>query len=62
MEAVLQRSYRRMTTDELGKVSTLMSEMFLEMIGADPEQGAIIRGAEISKEFDIFVYGPQDVG
>ena len=30
------------------------------MIGADPDQGAIIRKAEISKKFDILVYGPND--
>ena len=30
------------------------------MIGADPEQGAIIRRAEISQDFDIIVYGPND--
>ena len=37
-----------------------MNGIFLEMIGADPEQGAIIRRAEISREFDIIVYGPND--
>jgi DNA sulfur modification protein DndD len=37
-----------------------MNSIFLEMIGADPEQGAIIRRAEISPEFDIIVYGPND--
>jgi len=37
-----------------------MNSIFLEMIGADPEQGAIIRRAEISREFDIIVYGPNN--
>jgi DNA sulfur modification protein DndD len=37
-----------------------MNRIFLEMIGADPEQGAIICRAEISPEFDIKVYGPND--
>ncbi|MYE88913.1 hypothetical protein F4X33_07970 [Candidatus Poribacteria bacterium] len=37
-----------------------MNSIFLEMIGADPEQGAIIRQAEINKDFDIVVYGPND--
>jgi DNA sulfur modification protein DndD len=32
----------------------------MEMIGADPEQGAIIRRAEISPDFDILVFGPND--
>jgi DNA sulfur modification protein DndD len=37
-----------------------MNSIFLEMIGSDPEQGAIIRRAEISREFDIIVYGPNN--
>lgn len=36
-----------------------MNAFFLEMIGSDQEQGAIIRKAEISPEFDILVYGPR---
>lgn len=57
---VLQSAYERITNEELQKVSELMNNIFLEMIGADPEQGAIIRSAEISREFDIIVYGPND--
>ena len=57
---VLQRAYDRITKEELKKVSHLMNSVFLEMIGADPQQGAIIRQAEISPEFDIIVYGPED--
>ncbi len=56
---VLNSSYDRITNEELAKVSELMNEIFLEMIGADPEQNAIIRRAEISHEFDIIVYGPK---
>ena len=37
-----------------------MNSIFLEMIGADPEQGAIINRAEISQTFDIIVFGPND--
>jgi DNA sulfur modification protein DndD len=37
-----------------------MNEIFIEMIGADPEQGSIIKRSEISKDFDIIVYGPKD--
>jgi DNA sulfur modification protein DndD len=55
---VLQGSYECITTEELGQVSALMNEIFIEMIGADPEQGSIIKHAEISNEFDIIVYGP----
>lgn len=55
---VFQNAYGRITTEELSKVSELMNSIFIEMIGADPEQGSIIRKAEISEEFDIVVYGP----
>ena len=57
---VLQSAYTRITNEELKKVSDLMNSIFLEMIGADPEQGAIIRRTEINPEFDIVVYGPND--
>ena len=57
---VLQNAYGRITNEELDKVSELMNSIFLEMIGADPEQGAIIQRAEISREFDIIVYGPNN--
>ena len=46
-----------MAKEELAKVSKLMDKFFLEMIGADPEQGSIIRKAVISERFDILVYG-----
>lgn len=57
---VLQGTYEQITNAELLKVSNLMNSIFLEMIGADPKQGAIIRRAEISREFDIIVYGPDE--
>ena len=60
VESVLKNSYDRITNEELAKVSDLMNTFFLEMIGSDPEQGAIIQRAEISPEFDILVYGPTD--
>ena len=60
IEQILRNSYDRITNEELNKVSTLMNKLFLGMIGADPEQGAIIRKAEISKDFDILVYGPDN--
>lgn len=57
IERVLRNSYDRITNEELAKVSELMNAIFLEMIGADSEQGSIIRKAKISKDFDIVVYG-----
>lgn len=60
IQAVLERAYQRITSEELAKVSALMNSLFMEMIGADPEQGAIIKRAEINADFDILVYGPND--
>ncbi len=60
VKQVLENSYNRITNEELAKVSERMNAIFLEMIGADPEQNAIIQKAEISKEFDILVYGPDN--
>jgi len=57
---VLENTHRQITHHELQKVSHLMNNIFLEMIGSDPEQGAIIRHAEISRKFDILVYGPKN--
>ncbi len=60
IERVLKGAYERITNEELTKVSQLMNQIFLEMIGADPEQGAIIQEAEINSNFDIVVYGPNN--
>ncbi len=57
---VLQNAYDQITTTELQKVSELMNQNFIEMIGADPEQKAIINRAVINESFDIIVYGPND--
>ena len=43
IEDVLKNAYQRIQTDEIDKVSTRMNELFIDMIGADPEQGAIIK-------------------
>lgn len=58
VQKVLENAYKQITDEELQKVSDLMNRIFLEMIGADPEQGSIIQHAKISPEFDIIVYGP----
>ena len=57
IQGVLENTYQRLTTEELGKVSDAMNAIFLEMIGADPQQNAIIREARISQDFEILVYG-----
>lgn len=56
---IFERALERLKSDELERVSVLMNEIFLEMIGADAQQNAIIRQASISKEFDILVHGPE---
>ena len=58
VEGVLTSAHRRMVEEELVKVSEAMNAVFLEMIGSDPEQHAIIREAKISTDFDIVVSGP----
>ncbi len=60
VKQILERSYDRVTKEELKKVSDHMNKVFLEMIGADPDQRAIIQSTEISGDFDILVYGPHD--
>lgn len=60
IDQILKNSYNQITNEELQKVSRLMNTLFLEMIGADAEQGAIIQKAEISDKFDILVYGPNE--
>lgn len=60
IERVLRNSYERLTNEELQKVSELMNSIFLEMIGVDTEQNAIIRKADIDQNFDIVVHGPND--
>lgn len=55
---VLKNAHERLTNEELDKVSKLMNHNFLEMIGADSQQKAIIQRAEINRKFDIIVYGP----
>ena len=49
IEDVLKNAYKRIQTEELDKVSTRMNQLFIDMIGADPEQGAIIKRAEVSR-------------
>lgn len=57
IEKVLLNTITRLMDDELSDVSEMMNNLFLKMIGADPEQRAIIQKAEISKDFDILVFG-----
>ena len=53
---VLENAYKRITVEELAKVSCRMDNLFLKMVVADPAEGSDIRRAEISEDFDIRVY------
>ena len=57
---ILESARKQIENEELQKVSDQMNSIFIEMIGADPEQGAIIQRAEIDRKFNILVYGPDD--
>ena len=61
IEQILENSYNLITNEELTKVSELMNKLFFEMIRAKPGQGAIIQRVEVSEDFDIQVYGPNDL-
>lgn len=61
IQQILETSYDLITNEELTKVSKLMNKFFLEMIRANPDQGAIIQRAEISDDFDISAYGLNNV-
>ena len=60
IKSALSNAYDRITKEELAKVSSCMNDLFLEMIGADSEQASTVRRAEVSPEYDILVYGPND--
>lgn len=60
LEKLLQLSLDQIKDIELSKVSDLMNSIFLEMIGATPDeenQSGIIRRAEINDDFIIVVHG-----
>ena len=61
IQQILENSYNLITNEELTKVSKSMNKFFLKMIRANPEHGATIQRAEISKDFDISAYGLNNV-
>jgi DNA sulfur modification protein DndD len=58
-QKVFQGVLETLRGEELLKVSTEMNRIFLDMIGADPEQNSLstIRKAALTQEFDIKVFG-----
>ena len=59
LESTLLSAFNRITSEERTKVSVLMNNIFLTMIGSDPEEGAVIRRVEISADDDILALRPK---
>lgn len=53
---ILEQTLNTMKTREVDAVSRRMNELFIQMIGADPDR-AMIRRAAITSEFNIIVFG-----
>ena len=60
LEHILASTLDTMRTRELEQVSERMNALFLDMIGADEAEKAIIRRAAITPDFRIVVSGPYD--
>ncbi len=60
LQDILINALETMKTRELKKVSDHMNALFLEMIGSDVSQRAIITRAEITEAFSIVVFGRYD--
>lgn len=58
--SVIDKVYKAIETSEIPDVSETMNRFFMDMIRSDPEQNAIIRRAEVTKDYDITVYGPNE--
>lgn len=59
IQEVVAGTHQVLKTEKLEEVSHEMTQLFLRMIKADPEQQGIIRQAEITPDFDIVVTGPE---
>ena len=55
LERVVVGALEDMQSTYLRRVSDRMNDLFLEMIGADPEQNSIFQGAEINSSYSINV-------
>jgi DNA sulfur modification protein DndD len=56
LRRIVEQTLVTMKTREVDAVSRRMNELFVQMIGADPDR-AMIRRAAITPEFNIIVYG-----
>jgi len=59
-QAIFVSIIEKLKHEELQRVSEEMNRIFLEMIGSDPESNdlTLITKAELTKDYDIRVYGP----
>ena len=59
-KTVFENVFDRLRKDEVENVSREMNRIFLAMIGSDPDANnlTMITRAELTKDFDILVYGP----
>ena len=57
LQDIMSNALETMKTRELQKVSKYMNALFLDMIGVDVSQKAIITRAEITPDFRILVFG-----
>lgn len=55
LDEIVRGALREMESAYVRKVSDRMNELFLEMVGADPEQNATFQGAEIDETYSIIV-------
>ena len=60
LEQLLEKTLDTMRTRELEQVSDRMNALFLDMIGADATERAVITRAAITPEFRIVVFGPYE--
>ena len=60
LEQLLEKTLDTMRTRELEQVSDRMNVLFLDMIGADATERAVITRAAITPEFRIVVFGPYE--
>jgi len=59
VKQVIDSAIELIRQQKVNSVSETMNSMFMEMIRSDPENG-LIRRSQISDDFDIQVFGPQD--
>ena len=55
LDAIVGGALNDMQETYLRRVSDRMNELFLDMVGADPSQGAIFQGARITPDYSIVV-------